>query len=422
MINKSTFNSSPQAKSKDYLVSSWSQILLLLAMLATGLAGTLLPLPAENKIWLLGGMVGAIVASIFYYRLTKLHKHDELEVLIDLIFVIAILIVIFAAKQFSPWFFFWFYILAITDAIIYSYRHIILVLLLITAGLAAYLLLSADQLPLGSEVAISLNIVGLWTISHFMWFYAQDNQNLAIKGQKALNQMDQMRKLELQQSEFIHLASHQLKSPLTIIRFLITDLLNKKKLAKDFRQKLNQSLHQSEVVLQFLDDIMRIIRTESQHILIKREPVDLESLIKEVCAELNETIQEKKIQLTKQIGGVIPILNTDRVYLKIALTNIIDNALKYSPPGSKIDILVVCPRTQEIEITVLDRGIGIANADQIRLFEKFFRGQNAQALVPNGTGLGLYLVKMVLKKLDAKITFQSQIHKGSKFTITLLVK
>ena len=109
---------------------------------------------------------------------------------------------------------------------------------------------------------------------------------------------------------------------------------------------------------------------------------------------------------------------SDRMYLKIAISNIIDNAIKYSKPNSRI-VINITEETESVNVSVQDFGIGITRADQQRIYEKFFRGESAKELSPKGTGLGLYLVHTILNKINAQISFESNINKGSTFTISI---
>lgn len=238
---------------------------------------------------------------------------------------------------------------------------------------------------------------------------------------KLENQIKQLRSFEEKRSEFLHIAAHQLKNPLAIIRFILIGLLNEKKITKKVKERLGEALFQSESVINFFDDIIKIIKTEANNSSVKKDyiDIDIEVIIKDVLNEFHELIIQKKIQINKHIGGVMPTIKTDPVFLKIAIANLIDNAIRYSKNHSRVNILINEVKDKLIEIKVQDFGIGIAHADRGRIFEKFFRGLNAKDHSPSGTGLGLYLVQLAIKKIGGRIDFKSIFNKGSEFIIKI---
>lgn len=400
------------------LNNNWSQALLLIVILITGLSGFLLPINLSNQLLMLAAAVIAMIGTFLYYLLSSSHTNSDLELLFDLVFGISIFLAIFVSGQYGMWYMYAIFMLSISDAIIYKYRQLFLILSFFSTGLFLYYSYYQASLHTGSGWLILINIVAIWATSHFVWFYAQEAKTSLVENLSARDQLKQIKVLDQKRSEFLHIASHQLKNPLGIIRFILLSFENDKSLSKEKKRQLNQATFQVETVLAFLDDTTRILNMESTARNITKEHVEIEILIKEVVTELEQLAKEKNLHIIKHIGGIIPPVTSDRMYLKIALNNIIDNAIKYSKKNSQI-IINITEEKDLVNVAVQDFGIGITRADQQRIYEKFFRGETAKELSPKGTGLGLYLVHMILNKINAKILFESTLNKGSTFTISV---
>lgn len=246
----------------------------------------------------------------------------------------------------------------------------------------------------------------------------QRRQNNKIK--KIEDELTNLRSFEYKRSKFFHIATHQLKNPLSIIKFILTYLSEDKSIPDLKQKRIKQALFQSQVAIDFLEDISQILNMESRSNVIQNEKMEIEDILKQIILELNEFAKIKKIQIIKHLDGILPEIKTDPIFFKVALSNLIDNAIKYSDENSRI-IISAFPTDRSVEISVQDFGIGIAKADQARIFNIFFRGQNTMTKAQHGTGLGLYLVKIIADKLDAKINFESILNKGTTFTLRIPV-
>ena len=138
----------------------------------------------------------------------------------------------------------------------------------------------------------------------------------------------------------------------------------------------------------------------------------------EVSDEFVEQVANKKINFQKNYGNEDTVINTDKRLLHMVVSNLISNAIKYTPEGGSVKIGCQANLGQVV-ITVVDTGIGVPPEDQERLFSRFFRASNAREAVIKGTGLGLYIAKKSLSMLGGDITFSSVTDKGTTFTITL---
>jgi PAS domain S-box-containing protein len=230
----------------------------------------------------------------------------------------------------------------------------------------------------------------------------------------------QEKEIEKAKSEFISLASHQLRTPLTTIS-LTTEMLmkgmvgdmskeNKKYLKKIFKEVKNMT----EVIQTFLN----ISRIEMGKFEIELKPVKLFEIMEEIVEEILPQINNKKIYFKKQYNKNLPTINLDKRVIRIILENLLSNAIKYSKPDGQITLLTKKTGNYVI-IEVSDNGIGIPKKDQDKIFTKMFRARNASEHANVSSGLGLYLVKNLAEQSGYKISVKSKEDKGTTFSISL---
>jgi PAS domain S-box-containing protein len=244
---------------------------------------------------------------------------------------------------------------------------------------------------------------------------------------KPLGAIEVFRDITLEQevdrmkSEFISLASHQLRTPLSAIK-TYTHML-----ADGFMGDLNEAQHKSLTTIigasnrmnELISTLLNITRIESGTIAVTPKLVNLDTVIEEVLPELLLVAAGKSINLTmeaRQTGNTA--IKTDSLIVKEVITNLVSNAIKYTPDEGKVSI-VIEPRRADILVEVSDSGWGIPAHSQDQIFSKFFRAQNIVKRETTGTGLGLYLVKGLLDTLGGKIWFTSEEGHGTSFFFTL---
>ncbi len=225
--------------------------------------------------------------------------------------------------------------------------------------------------------------------------------------------------LDKRQKEFISLASHQLRTPVTALR-LSTELLLKGRfgeLSEKQREMLEPALGYAVSLAETIHTMLSVSRTEGNTTTLETSEVHLKELIEEVCQEHAFWYQKKDITVEVQCSGDA-VIHSDKNSLKEVVANLISNAIRYTPAKGSIAIRAK-REGGTVKIDVQDTGMGIPIAVQEHIFKKFFRADNARNVVTDGTGLGLYLVHNLVTMLDGTVSFVSRENEGTTFTVTL---
>jgi len=223
-------------------------------------------------------------------------------------------------------------------------------------------------------------------------------------------------------SDFISLASHQLRTPLSAIKTYTHMLLDGYMGDINDAQKksLRTILGAANRMNELISTLLSVTRIESGTVAITPKQVNLDRLLEEVNKEHALPAAEKNITLkmpTRRQTSPI-IIKTDSLILKEVVSNLVSNAIKYTPEGGTVTTSTK-KRRDDIVISIKDTGVGIPKYSQDQIFTKFFRAHNVVRQETSGTGLGLYLVKGLLDSLGGTIWFESQEGKGTTFFITV---
>jgi len=233
--------------------------------------------------------------------------------------------------------------------------------------------------------------------------------------------------IERLKNEFISISAHQLRTPLSAIKWTLQMILTGSmgKVEGEVRDYIAKAYESNERMIILVNDLLNVSRIEEGRFLDKLESVTPQDVIKEVISGTTSLALKKKVQVKVNITGSIPQIKADYKKLKLAIQNLVDNAIKYSISGSQVNInLKKTKKNKEnyILVEVKDSGIGLSKRDQQRLFVKFFRGANAIRMQTEGSGLGLFIVKNIIEAHGGKIWFKSQENKGSTFSFILPIK
>lgn len=231
---------------------------------------------------------------------------------------------------------------------------------------------------------------------------------------------DVTRQHELQQTknDVVSLVSHEMRTPLTAIQGM-TELLAGYDLDAPRRRQMHLAINDevkrlARMITQYLD----ITRLESGATVLRRLPVRIEALIERLLLLLEPVAAQQGIRLTRRMASDLPPLVADADLLSRAIENLVSNAIKYSPSGTEV-VIQASAAAEVVTVEVTDQGYGIPEADQARIFEKFYRVPRAQDAGTPGTGLGLALVREIAELHGGSVSVKSEVNAGSTFTLRL---
>ena len=230
---------------------------------------------------------------------------------------------------------------------------------------------------------------------------------------------EKLRKLDETKDDFISMASHQLRTPLTSVKGYVSMVLDGDagKISTLQRKLLTQSFISSQRMVYLISDLLNVSRLKTGKFVLEPLPTNLATVIQEEVEQLIETAKGRNLELSFSMPEHFPTLLLDETKIRQVIMNFIDNAVYYTPSGGHIVVnLVDKPKT--IEFTVVDDGIGVPRHEQHHLFSKFFRAPNAKRARPDGTGLGLFMAKKVIIAQGGAVIFRSQEGRGSTFGFT----
>jgi signal transduction histidine kinase len=227
---------------------------------------------------------------------------------------------------------------------------------------------------------------------------------------------DKLKLLDETKDDFISMASHQLRTPLTSVKGYVSMVLDGDagKINGMQRKLLNQSFISAQRMVYLISDLLNVSRLRTGKFLIEPISTNLADVIKGEVNQLIETAEGRNLTLTFNAPQHFPTLMMDETKTRQVIMNFIDNAIYYTPAGGHITVNLV-EKPQTIEFTVEDDGIGVPKHEQHHLFSKFYRAENAKRARPDGTGLGLFMAKKVIVAQGGAIIFKSQEKKGSTF-------
>ena len=249
-----------------------------------------------------------------------------------------------------------------------------------------------------------------------------DREGALVGAVLVLHDVSELHRLETIRRDFVSNASHELKTPITVVRAIVETLIEDKSIPLDQQQKFLMKIHTQGLRLSaVVDDLMTISRLESDSGMWERSPLDLKSVIQESTQLFLPLAKERKVNLEIQVEESPMIVMGDKKALGQIADNLLDNALKYTAQDGRVVIRLVRENKKAI-LEVQDSGVGISKKDQARVFERFYRVDTARSRELGGTGLGLSIVKHLTEAHRGQISLNSAPGIGSTFRVSLPIR
>jgi signal transduction histidine kinase/FixJ family two-component response regulator len=235
-----------------------------------------------------------------------------------------------------------------------------------------------------------------------------------------LQDISHLKELDKMKSEFIAMVTHELRAPLAAVEQQLTVILNR--MAGDVTEKQEQLLSRAKQrtngLLDLIKDLLDLSKIEAGKMVQYKEPLLLQEVIQRVVDLMKAEAENKKIDLQFSIPPKVSLINADRNSMEGIFTNLISNAIKYTPEGGKIWV-ALGEESGFVKATVSDTGIGIKKDDLPRIFDRFYRVKTTETRQIVGTGLGLSIVKSIVDAHLGFISVESEEGNGTTFTVLL---
>lgn len=232
--------------------------------------------------------------------------------------------------------------------------------------------------------------------------------------------------LERSKNELLAIASHQLRSPLTVVKGNTEMLLDESfGSLNDEQKKIMQQIAQSnENMIRLIQQMLDITKISQQNLQFNLTTVPIEEVLQQVVEDLTPYAAKYHVTISTSLtpdSGLT--IQADKTRLYQVFQNLIENAIKYSDPetGDGIVTIALAEQDEKVVVRIQDTGIGIPKNEQGKLFERFYRASNASKFVPDGSGLGLYIVKSIVELINGTIEFTSVEGEGTTFTLTFSI-
>jgi len=230
----------------------------------------------------------------------------------------------------------------------------------------------------------------------------------------------ELKTLDLAKDEFVSIASHQLRTPLTALKGYSGMLLDGDAgpINEKQREYLVEIKNANNRMINLISALLNVSRVDLDVFIVDPEKVDLKNVAESVLSDLDVLIKNKGLRLDKNFGEDLPLVSVDLNIIRMVFQNLLSNAVKYTPSGGNMTLNIKKDKNNII-ISVVDSGIGIPKIAQSKIFTKMFRADNARVKDPDGTGLGLYIIKATIEKTGGKLWFDSEENKGSTFYVSI---
>jgi len=233
-----------------------------------------------------------------------------------------------------------------------------------------------------------------------------------------LRDITREKSLEEERDEFISVVSHELRTPIAIAEGDLSNAILISQKAGDLnkiRETVQQAYDQILFLSSMINDLSTLSRAERGQLTVDISPINAHELMENLANNYQPSAERKGLKLKLELDPNLEILVSSKLYVREIMQNFITNAIKYTQQGS----VTIGARALDggVQFTIADTGIGISTPDQDKIFHKFFRSEDFRTRESKGTGLGLYVTKKLARLIHARIDLESELNKGSTFTI-----
>jgi PAS domain S-box-containing protein len=284
---------------------------------------------------------------------------------------------------------------------------------------------SLDKTITTNTITITIKEVRLVGFFYDVYiFYVFDSSQKLIGGVTIFQDITERKGIEKTKTDFVSLASHQLRTPLSTINWYTEMLLagDAGKVSDEQKKYLTEIHTGNQRMVELVNALLNASQFELGVFNIEPELTDVVVLMQSVIKEQEPQIKAKKQHIETEFAKDIPTIPVDHKLLRMVFQNLLSNAVKYTPDDGNVKIFISLDKDKNILFKVSDTGYGIPKNQQDKMFTKLFRADNVREKDTSGTGLGLYIIKLIVERFGGKIWFESEENKGTTFYITLPIE
>ncbi|PMP95034.1 MAG: hypothetical protein C0168_07240 [Candidatus Aminicenantes bacterium] len=289
----------------------------------------------------------------------------------------------------------------------------ILPLAIILSGLSAWFLAGVTLRPVKGIISMA-RLIGAENLKTRIAL-PETRDEIRLLAETFNEMLDRLDRTFTSQREFVEDFSHEIKTPLSIIKGELEVTLKKIRSAREYETTLHSSLEEINRIIKVVDELLTLARVEAESLSLPLSPIDLGGLVQEVVEEMEVLARPKNLQLIFKKNFNPEILG-EAEKLKRVFINLLDNAIKFTPPGGQIEV-AIGKEGNQVSVQVADSGPGMSQEQLKHIFDRFYRGSQDGSL--SGSGLGLNIVKAIVEAHRGKIEVKSELGHGSVFTVYL---
>lgn len=368
-------------------------------------------------------LIGTIVAfALFYYLIIYKYfsrsKRLYLKEIADIILIGSLILIL---KDWGQYFYALFFLPIAAAALSLEFINALLIAAVASLFVIFEIFMGAEGMyPQGGSIS-----QGVWQVSLiilitvFCRILAMQIREERSAKEESLARQKVLQEESSRQKEFLSLTSHQLYTPLSMIRGFASMLDDGTlgKLTSQQQDAAGEIYRNSKRMAALVDELLSISRIQAGTFEIKKEKVKIEDLIAEIVSEFQKALPKKNVILVFSKPTGLPEISIDKDKIRQVICILLDNSIKYTPAGK---VTISCRKKNDtLDVLVKDEGVGLKQEDFDKLFEPFFRGKNILELDNKGTGLGLYIARLLVEKHGGKIWAEPPGDKGATFTFSL---